>query len=243
MEISKHKKEKMRAVKYTFLLVVLHLGSNSFSQQKSLEGNYNWIGLDGFSSISMKFDKSHFTYESHSDFGQPLISKGYYLFESDTLILFHEKFDGSNPSYFNINNKIDSLSSEFGSKQKINSDRIFISITINNYENLPIVGSQIALMKGDKSLSWFLSDSQGKVFIDTEGRIADRLEIGFIGLQNVSIELSNLWGYFTTANVVLSEHNYNQKEFSEKFILFKGMDHNLRLKSVNSANVFYRKKN
>ncbi len=238
MVILKQKKGKMQAVKLILSLVALSLSHWVQAQSISLEGNYTWVGAAGLSSISMNLKNNYFTYKSQSDFGGIFLSKGYYLIKRDTLILMHEKYSDLNSSSFKVTKQVDSIASSFGLKQQIKKDMISMTLIILDSNNMPIQGAQIALTANNKTLSLFFTDLDGKAVIYTEGRIADKLIIGFIGKANLEINLDNFWGHSTDISVVLTKDNYNKSEFIEKYVLFSGNDGKLRLKSLTSNDIF-----
>lgn len=237
MVILKHKKVKMQVVKFTFFVITILIQSKVFSQPKQLNGSFTWHGPAGLSSLTMNFDDNYFMSKTSGDFGGALISKGYYLIKKDTLVLMHEKYTDPKPSYYEVLQKSDSTSTLFGKKQKIKEDLIIIDFKIYNTDDQPIQqGCHYALLNRDKIISMQLTDSTGQGHIFTEGRVADKLTIGFIGYKTLIIDLNDLWGYSESLQIVLSKTDirYNQNEYIEKFILYEGKDNILRLKSLNS---------
>lgn len=191
METLEHRKVKMQVVKLTLIILCL-AGHDLFSQDKTLSGKYSWVGPAGLLTLSVEFEDTYFKYRSVGDFGPPFISKGYYLIKNDTLILMHDRFQHPHASTFKILKKADSITNEFGKPQRISQDLIQLSLKVSDNDNHPIVGCQVGLMKGDKALSWFLTNADGELFIHTEGRIADKVVIDFIGFMTKEINLNDL---------------------------------------------------
>lgn len=138
----------------------------------------------------------------------------------------HEVITDPKPSKYKVIEKMDSTAAKFGMSQNIEADVLNMSLTILSTDKKPISSTFVNLISNEKVLSRLLSDSEGEVNVYTEGRIADKIRIGFIGLKNLEIDLSDYWGYSTTIEIVLitSNYVYNQDEFLEKYILSTGKD-------------------
>lgn len=244
MVMLKFRKVKMQGARFLLIIITFFFHNNLFSQSKELMGRYKWVDPTGETSIMINYKNNYFTYKSEGDFGGAFISKGYYLLKNDTLILSHEGITDPQPSKYKVIEKVDSSAAMFGMNQNIEAEVLNMSLIIFDTDKRPLSGTFVTLISNEKVLCRLLSDSEGKVNIYTEGRVADKVRIGFIGLKNLEIDLSDYWGYSSTIEIVLTSSNYlyNQDEFLEKYILSTGKDGTMKLQSLTTNKILIHSK-
>lgn len=212
----------MQIAKKIFMLCYMLVSTVCLGQ--SPEGTYEWTGSAGLSvsHIDLK-DNQTFEQTDQGDFGGAKYFGGYYMVRDDTLLLFHTELSHPDSSYYKITHRQDSSSAFGGMTKKYLPDLAILSLTITGPDNEPLPGANVTILRQEKTLSLLTTDTLGKVYVRTEGEIADQLNVFYRFHKNLKIDLSDFWGHATELKVRLSDNPdiYNQEEFVEKYLIAK----------------------
>ncbi|WP_081210384.1 hypothetical protein [Salegentibacter sediminis] len=247
MEITRHKKAQLQAVRKKILLLFLFFwGYNYNCQSQNIIGEFKRIDPSTAArDIGVKFVfKENFRFE-RTDFmhlGTQEKSHGNYSISKDTLFLNYEKYADSLGSSLEMiqKKKIKSLSNS-----GLENPPLYSKIQVFNNPGTPQSGANLVLRNKEQEIIMaFMSDTEGFFpFLNIYDRYIENFQISALGKKEIVIKTDTLFGFKTKIKIHFqdSSKSIKSKETTEKFLIQEITDNKLRLLTLEEELVLLKK--